>query len=79
MEYMQVRGRMLADAQVTTTCDEGGVTVRIDTERDPEFWCEVDIRARCLIEMLERIAAHSGRGTLNTYAALKHLREQLTK
>jgi len=79
MDGLQVHGRLLADPAVKVECDDGGVTLRIDDVVDSEFWCQVDIRARCLIEMLERIAAHSGRGTLNTYAALKHLREQLTK
>ena len=74
MDGLQVHGRLLADPAVKVECDDGGVTLRIDDVVDSEFWCQVEMRAWCLIEMLERVAAQRGRTRLELMKQLTALR-----
>ena len=79
MNGLPIKGRMLSAPRVIVTAEEDRVRVRVDCEVNDEYWTELELSAAALIDMLESVVVLRGGLRMNNLAALKALRESMTK
>jgi len=79
MAEVEQNGSVVIDPQVTVTANGNMIRVFLGRTRPDEIAFELELTAATLIDLLERIVVQRVVNTPNNLAALKALRESLTK